>query len=781
MEPKTGWTIIMAAAVFFNGTGNLSAQSAFKIGPAVTLATESFDPSQVRLLEGPFHSAMERNADYLLKLEPDRFLAWFRKEAGLEPKARVYGGWESQTIAGHCLGHYLSACAMQYAAEKDARLLERVEYIVDELAFCQKKNGNGYVAAIPNGKQVFAEVAAGEIRSAGFDLNGAWVPWYTLHKLMAGLRDAYLYCDNRKALTVLVNLSDWADLTLANLTDSQWQKMLACEFGGMNEILADVFALTGDCKYLSLAQKFYHRYVLDPLADQKDILDGLHANTQVPKVVGAARIWELTGDKKYKTIADFFWDRVVHHHSYVNGGNSSNESFGPPDRLNIRLHDTTETCNTYNMLKLTRHLFAANPKAEFMDYYERALINHIMAHQHPVTGMLMYKGFLDMPAQKHFCTPFDDFWCCTGTGMENHAKYNQAIYDRAGDVLYVNLFIASQAVWPEKGLRLRQVNDFPRSEGSRLEFALDKPTSLEVCVRKPFWCSDMKIQLNGSPLNVVPEVSGYIRIKRTFAGGDVIQIDLPKTLRIETMPDNPGRIAFFYGPVLLAADLNGNLPLPILMGKAEDLIDALKPVDGRPLEFIARGCVHVLDSENRKDLTLRPLYEIADQKYTVYMDLFTQEQWAKRKAEYQAQLERQAEMEARTVDVLRIGEMQPERDHNQQGQNTRTGEYGGKRWRDADNGGWFSFDMKVLPDAPVDLQVTYWGSESGPRRFDILIDGRKIAEQTLGHDKPNEFYDKIYPIPQELTRGKQKVTVRFQAHPQHVAGGLFDQLRILRR
>ena len=276
---------------------------------------QPFAPRDVRLLDGPFRTAMELDAKVLLKMEPDRFLSWFRKEAGLEPKAEVYGGWESQGIAGHSLGHYLSACSRMYQDTGDRQFLERVNYIVDQLAECQKANGNGYVAAMPNGKKAFAEIAAGDIRAKSFDLNGCWVPWYTLHKELAGLINAGELCGNARALEVATNLANWADATTKNLTDDQWQRMLVCEQGGMNESLAELYALTGNTNYLALAEKFYHKAVLDPLAQGQDILDGHHSNMQIPKVIGAARIYELTGDPHYADIAKFFWERVALHRS----------------------------------------------------------------------------------------------------------------------------------------------------------------------------------------------------------------------------------------------------------------------------------------------------------------------------------------------------------------------------------------------------------------------------------------------------------------------------------
>src|SRR5665213_171099 len=345
------------------------------------IQAQPFPLKDVRLLDGPFRDAMLRDGNYLLSLEPDRLLSWFRKEAGLQPKGEVYGGWESQGIAGHTLGHYLSACSHMYASTGDERFRARINYIVNELAECQRANGNGYVAAIPNGKKVFAEIAQGKVDSQDFGLNGGWVPWYTLHKEFAGLIDAYQLCDNAQALEVVANLANWADATTKNLTSAQWQKMLVCEQGGMNEALANLYAITGDTNYLTLAEKFYHKAVLDPLANGEDILNGLHSNMQIPKVIGAARIYELTGDEHYADIARFFWNDVALHRSFVIGGNGEAEHFFPTNEFAKHLDaETAETCCTYNMLKLTRHLFEWKPDATEMDFYERALYNLSLIH-----------------------------------------------------------------------------------------------------------------------------------------------------------------------------------------------------------------------------------------------------------------------------------------------------------------------------------------------------------------------------------------------------------------
>ncbi len=746
-----------------------------KVEAKIPLEAQEFSLTDVRLLDGVFKSAMERDGIYLLSLEPDRFLAWFRKEAGLNEKGRVYGGWESQGVAGHCLGHYLSACSMMYAAGGDNRFRERVDYIVDELAVCQKANGNGYVGAIPEGKRMFAEIARGQLSSKGFDLNGGWVPWYTMHKVMAGLRDGYLYCGNKKALYVLVKLCDWADATTGKLTDEQWQQMLACEHGGMNEVLADVYAITGNEKYLALAKKFYHKSVLDPLAARDDRLAGLHANTQVPKLIGAARIYELTGEENFGAMSRFFWQRVVGHHSYVNGGNSADEHFGQPDKLSDRMHDTTETCNSYNMLKLTEHLFCRQASAEYGDYYERTLLNHILAHQHPATGMMMYKGFLDMPAKKDFCTPFDSFWCCVGTGMENHAKYGHGIYYHKGDVLYVNLFIASEMNWKDMGLTVRQETKFPYGDTVKIKIDAKDAVKAVIAVRRPYWTEGMTVKVNGQVQDVRVNGRGFVELGRIWQDGDVVDLQMPMRLRIESMHDNANRIAFLYGPTVLCADLGRDKEVPVLVGSREELLKAFVPVQGKGLEFAAGGTGKVRGAQGweQTDIRLLPLFEAAEQRYTVYMDVFSAEGWLEKQREYEQELARRLAIEARTVDVLLIGQMQPERDHNLQGENTGTGEHLGRKWRHAVDGGWFAFDMKVLPDAPVELLCTYWGSDSDGRVFDVFVDDVKAATQTLNNDKPRDFFDVVYALPEELTKGKEKVRVKLSAHPGNTAGGLF--------
>lgn len=743
---------------------------------------EEFRIEDVRLLDGPFKHAMMKDAEYLLRLDPDRLLSGFRKEAGLKPKAEAYGGWESMTIAGHSLGHYLSACALMSAATGDARFRERVNYIIGELDECQRANGNGYVAAIPNGKKIFQEISTGDIRVQPFDLNGGWVPWYTLHKLFAGLLDAHRYLQSTKALAIAVKLADFSDATVAKLNEEQFQRMLGCEHGGMNDVLAELYARTGNEKYLQLSRRFHHKAVLEPLAHQEDRLQGLHANTQIPKLIGLARRYELTLDPDDKTAAEFFWQRVVHHQTYVNGGNSDRERFGPPDKLNDRLsQDTSETCNTYNMLKLTRHLFEWHATAEYADYYERALYNHILASQDPDDGMVCYYVPMRAGSKKLYSKPFDDFWCCVGTGMENHAKYGEAIYFHNADALWVNLFIPSELNWRTKGVSLRQETRYPESDKVAFTIKAQRPSNFSLRLRYPGWATKgVSVAVNGRPETVTAKPGSFIEIRRTWKTGDHVELTLPMSLRLETMPDNPQRVAVLYGPAVLAGDLGaddettGVILEPALMTDDRQPSDWLKPVANEPLTF------RTTSTGKPNDVTLYPFYRMHHKRYAVYWDLLNDQQWATREANYKKELERVRKLEALTIDFVQPGETKIESEHNLQGERMDSGENQGRKWRHARVGGWLAFDFNMASNTPVSLVISYWGSETGPRTFDILVDGARVATQSLQNDKPGEFFDVTYAIPEDLTRGKNKITIRFSGQPGNMAGGFYG-VRLIRQ
>ncbi|MCU0959820.1 MAG: glycoside hydrolase family 127 protein [Pirellulaceae bacterium] len=745
------------------------------------LRARPFALHEVRLLPGPFRDGQDVAVAYLLSFEPDRFLARFRQEAGLAPKAEHYGGWESQGVSGHSAGHYLSACAIAYAATGDERLLARVNYLVAEFAACQSALGTGYVAAIPDGKRVYAEVAAGDIRSSGFDLNGCWVPNYTLHKLLAGLRDAYRLCGNPQALDVARQLADWFERTLAKLNDEQFQKMLAAEHGGINETFADLYADTGDERYLVLSRRFHHRAILEPLARGVDILPGKHANTQIPKLIGLARRYELTGDPQDRAAAEFFWDRVVHHHSYVTGGHCDYEHFGEPDKLNDRLStNTAETCNVYNMLKLTMHVFGWKPEADVADFYERALLNHIRATQHP-DGRVIYNLSLKPGHHKEYLTT-DSFTCCGGTGFENHVKYGEAIYFHNDDELWVNLFIASEVHWRDRGLTIEQQTEWPAADRATLTMHCQQPQEFTLHVRHPHWATrGLRVLVNGQSVQLESQPSSYASLRRTWKDRDRVEVVFPMSLRTEAMPDNARRIALFWGPTLLAADLGPEddsravepFYVPVLVTDDRPVEQWIKPEEGASPAFVTVGV------GRPRDVSLRPFHSLHERRYSVYLDVLTGTEWEARQEGLRQQQQREQELAARTVDVLRIGEMQPERDHNLQGERTGAGEHLGRKWRHATDGGWFAVDLQVDGQTGNELLCTYWGSEVGPRTFDILVDGQVIATQSLANDHPGEFFDVTYPVPEPLTRGKTHVTVRWQAQAGNFAGGVFG-CRMLR-
>lgn len=747
-----------------------------KITPEIRMKAYAFDLRDVTLLEGsPFKHAMEKDAAYLLLLDPDRLLHRFHRNAQLPVKGGVYGGWESEGLSGHTLGHYLSACAMFFANTGRLEFKQRVDYITQELARCQAARKTGYVGAIPDEDTLFAKVARGEIRSSGFDLNGGWAPWYTVHKVMAGLVDAYLHSNSRLALTVVLGMADWADGILRHLTEEQRLKMLQCEYGGMNDVLANIYAITGEKKYLDLSYKFHDDFVLDKLAQRINPLPGRHANTNVPKAIGAARRHELTGKASDGTIASFFWDAMVRHHTYAIGGNSNYEYCGEPDKLNDMLSDNTcETCNTYNMLKLTRHLFCWNPHRSYADFYERALYNHILASQNPADGMMCYFMPLRMGSRKSFSDPFNTFTCCVGTGMENHSKYAESIFFEGADGgLYVNLFISSELRWKRNGVTVRMETAFPKSDTVTITVQMAHPIPFPIYLREPEWtAAPAKLLVNGADVASTADTSGYHTLLRTWNDGDRITLVLPMALHTDSMPDNPRRLAFLYGPIVLAGQLGATMPdpaygTPVLIAGDRSPVEWLTGVPGEPLTFATRGIGRPFDP------VLKPFFSTTDQYYSVYFDLFTETEWQSRQAEYQEAKARARRIAEATIDDFRIGEMQPERDHNLRASERSYVEAAlGRAGREARRDNFFSFVMRVEPDVHQSLLLTYLGDDKN-RQFDILVDGVKLATVDWAGGATGRFYDIEYPLPKEHLAGKSAITVRIEANHGKTAGRVF--------
>jgi DUF1680 family protein len=608
-------------------------------GPeVVSFSALPFSLTEVRLLDGPFLHAAKLDAKILLTYEPDRLLAKFYSEAGLTPKAEHYMGWEDESLAGHSLGHYLSACSMMYQTTGDVRFLERVNYIVDELKKLQDADGDGYIGAFPKGKRIFEdEVSKGNIRSQGFDLNGIWAPCYTQHKVMAGLRDAYHLCGNKTAIEVEKRFADWLNSIVTPLNDEQVQNMLRCEHGGISETLADLYADTKDEKYLKLSRIFYQKVLLDSLKAGKDVLPGRHCNTNIPKLIALSRLYELTGDTSDRKAAEFFWNTVVYHHSYVTGGNGNNEYFGPADKLRDRLgNGTTESCNVYNMLKLTEHFFEWNASAQVADFYERALFNHILSTQNPEDGHVTYNLSLEMGGFKDFQDP-EWFTCCIGTGMENHSKYGRNIFYHNDNELFLFQYIASELTWKDKGLTVVQNTNYPEEHGTTLEFTCEKPVKLTLQIRYPYWAqSGIDIFVNGSKKRVNQQPGCFIPISRTWKTGDKLEIKMPFTLRLESMPDDSNRVAVMFGPLVMAGDLGpiedsaltDALYVPVLMTENRDPVTWMKPVDGKTNTFIT------VNTGRPRDVEMKPFYSIYNRRYTIYWDLFDEAGWNARQPEF---------------------------------------------------------------------------------------------------------------------------------------------------
>jgi DUF1680 family protein len=599
-------------------------------GPApvkdpVQRKAQPFPLKQVRLLEGPFRLAMERNRQFLHELEADRLLHTFRIAAGLPSSAQPLGGWERPNVElrGHFTGHYLSACALMHAAAGDEALKARGGAMVAELAKCQKANGGGYLSAFP--PEFFERLKDGK---------RVWAPWYTLHKIMAGLLDLHHYCGNDQALEVLEGMAGWTKRWADPLSDEHMARVLNVEFGGMNEVLYNLYATTGNREYLELAHRFDHERVFAPLAERRDALRGLHANTNIPKVTGAARRYELTGELRYREIAEFFWRQIVEHRAYCTGGTSNHEHWRTdPDRLAGELSsETQECCCTYNMLKLTRRLFCWTAGAGYTDYYERALFNGILGTMHPENAMTMYFVPLASGYWKMFSAPRDSFWCCTGTGVESFSKLADSIYFHDEQGIYVNLFIASALEWPEKGLRIRQETGFPEQQGTTLMVEAKRPLHLALRIRAPYWATrGIGAKLNGKALKNSAGPGSYLTLTRTWKSGDKLEVSLPMSLHVHAMPDDDSLQAFMYGPLVLAGQLGTSgltkemmysdpkhqqqlqgspVPAPDFTAVSKDPNAWVKPVAGQPLTFRTTG--------QTQDLTLVAFNRLFDQRYAVY-------------------------------------------------------------------------------------------------------------------------------------------------------------------
>ena len=794
---RYSFPILFAIAVFLCRAA-FGSDNPAQIAEQKTVKLQPLPINHVRLTGGPLQAAQQADANYLLKLEPDRMLAHLRERAGLKPKAQGYGGWDGggRNLTGHIAGHYLSAVSLMWAATGDVRFKDRATYIVEQLKEVQDAQGDGYIGALEDGagadgKQRFVDLSNGIIKSGGFDLNGLWSPWYVEHKLFAGLRDAYRYTGNQTALQVEVRFAGWVEQTLSRLNDDQLQRMLGTEFGGMNEVLAELYADTADKRWLTLADKFHQKAMLDPLSQDKDVLAHNHGNTQIPKVYGALMRYVYTGNPADEETAKFFWDRVANHYSFATGGDGKNEYFGEPDKLNDMVDGrTAETCNVYNMLKMTRTLFSVDPDIRYADFHERALFNHILASQDPSDGTVTYMLPVGRGVQHEYQKMFEDFTCCVGSSMESHALHGAGIYYYKGsDELWVSLYAPSIATWESAGVETEMNTDLPVGSTAALTIRVKTPKRFTLALRRPYWAEDgFTVRINHVLMKEVPPPASYVKITRVWKQGDTVELNLPKRLRVEPLPDNPGRIAVMWGPLVLAGDLGPEVqqpdsdnesapdptPAPALVTAADSVEIWLRPDPSKPGRFKTTG-VGLKD-----DIEFAPLYLLPRRKYAVYWDIFTPEGWKKHSAAYEAEQKKQQDLQAATISFAQPGEMQSERDFNEQGDQSAPVVWHGQHGRSGK--GWFSLDLPTDAARPSTLRVTYGGEGRRESKVDILVDGQKVGdhfEPARSPEQDERFVDADYAIPAKLTAGKKKVTVRIESQEGSEIRGIFG-VRIVR-
>ena len=758
-----------------------------------------FRLQDVTLLDSPFKHAQELNKQYLLELDADRLLAPFLREAGLPEKAGSYTNWENSGLDGHIGGHYLSALSLMYASTGDEEIGSRLRYMISELKRCQDANGNGYVGGVPGGEAMWEEIASGKINAGSFSLNDKWVPLYNIHKTYAGLKDAWVTAGMAEAKEMLVKMSDWAIRLVANLTEDQIQDMLRSEHGGLNETFADVAAITGDEKYLKLAHQFSHQLILDPLIQQRDELTGKHANTQIPKVLGFKRIADLEGNQSWEQAARFFWETVVENRSVSIGGNSSSEHFHPTDDFSrmITSIEGPETCNTYNMLRLSKMLYQTSKEKKYIDYYERALYNHILSTQNPRTGGLVYFTQMRPGHYRVYSQPHTSMWCCVGSGIENHSKYGEMIYAESDDTLFVNLFIPSSLRWREMNTEIIQENSFPYEGKTRFTINPRRRKRFTLQLRHPEWVAEgeVKITVNGKAFPV-EQINGYIPISRRWKKGDHVVMELPMSIRAEQLPDKSNHYSFAYGPLVLAAatgteDMTGlfaddsrgghiahgtQIPLnrmPIVVGNPDEMASFVTPVAGKPLTF---RLSNLYPTQFDTGMELTPFFSLHESRYIIYWPQATVEEAEEIRLRMEIAEVGRLKLDELTEDRVVCGEQQPESDHFIKTEKSHTGIIEDTHWREAT--GWFSYELKNRERKAHLLYLSYFNDDPS-RTFEILINDRLVKSLSLTGGKGVKPQVLLIPIPATLT-GEETFTIKIAATPGSMTAKIAE-VRLLTR
>lgn len=764
------------------------------------LYKDEFPLGDITLLDGPLKHARDLNVQVLLKYDCDRMLAPYRKEAGLQPRKPSYPNWDG--LDGHVGGHYLSALAIN-AATGNEECRKRMEYMISELQLVLDANNqrheawcHNYIGGVPNSAKMWTAFSKGDFGP----YFGIWAPFYNIHKMYAGLRDAWLYCGNEQAKNLFLKFCDWAVDITRDLNDGQMEKMLGNEHGGMNEVLADAYAITGEQKYLDCARRFSHRMLLVPLENGKDCLDNMHANTQIPKVIGYQRIAELAHDVQYHNASEYFWEIVTRQRSLAFGGNSRREHFPTKENCIDYINDIDgpESCNTYNMLKLTENLNRVKPDGMYGDFYETAMFNHILSAQHPQHGGYVYFTSARPRHYRNYSAPNEAMWCCVGTGMEDHGKYGQFVWTHdkgvkaEDDALYVNLFVASELNWKNRKMVIRQQTAFPYAETSVVEVAKGKGTFI-LKVRKPSWCENFTVKGVGFDADSYEE-NGFVCMKRKWKKGDQVKISMPMHAYIKPMINVPQYVAIMYGPILLGMktgteDMRSliaddsrfgqyaggkKLPLnkaPILLPKhLNDIAKDLKPISGKPLHFKLGTRM-----ENAIEGELQPFFEIHDSRYMMYWLALGENEYRNYMQKLAAEERESQELEARTVDKVSPGEQQPETDHRMETDDSNKGNTEGIFFRDAKDGHYFSYLMQTKGETNLSLQLKFWGQDEWrTSEFDIYVNDKLLCSVNNSHRwRTTQFKIVDYAIPSEFVKGKKEIRVKFVAHKGKQVGQIY--------
>lgn len=764
------------------------------------LYKDEFPLGDITLLDGPLKHARDLNVQVLLKYDCDRMLAPYRKEAGLQPRKPSYPNWDG--LDGHVGGHYLSALAIN-AATGNEECRKRMEYMISELQLVLDANNqrpeawcHNYIGGVPNSAKMWTAFSKGDFGP----YFGTWAPFYNIHKMYAGLRDAWLYCGNEQAKNLFLKFCDWAVDITRDLNDEQMEKMLGNEHGGMNEVLADAYAITGEQKYLNCARRFSHKLLLVPMEEGKDCLDNMHANTQIPKVIGYQRIAELAHDVQYHNASEYFWEIVTRQRSLAFGGNSRREHFPTKENCIDYINDIDgpESCNTYNMLKLTEDLNRVKPNGMYGDFYETAMFNHILSAQHPQHGGYVYFTSARPRHYRNYSAPNEAMWCCVGTGMEDHGKYGQFVWTHdkgvkaEDDALYVNLFVASELNWKNRKMVIRQQTAFPYAESSVVEVAKGKGTFI-LKVRKPSWCENFTVKGVGFDADSYEE-NGFVCMKRKWKKGDQVKISMPMHAYIKPMINVPQYVAIMYGPILLGMktgteDMRGLIAddsrfgqyaggkklaldeAPILLPKhLDDIAKNLKPVPGKPLHFkLATRMENAIDGE------LQPFFEIHDSRYMMYWLALGENDYKTYMQKLADEEKARQALEARTVDKVNPGEQQPETDHNMEADVTERGNTEGVFFRDARDGHFFSYLMQTKGETNLSLQLKFWGQDEWrTSEFDIYVNDKLLCSVNNSHRwRTTQFKTVDYAIPSEFVKGKKEIRVKFVAHKGKQVGQIY--------